>query len=519
MTRLQRTLLGIVLGTFLTLLANPVSREILTNSIGVRISDRGLSALVEAHKPLPNPTTPADASAWLIEAAQRIRSGAKLTATELATVTKSAENGAKREQENGFWLQMQAVLQDRAGNKELAYRTWERASNCLTYNDHQSEILLDNVRSLRSRFGANMSWLYAVVYPQRADAVVDVTDRFGRSVVRKSQTDSPDGVDRRYVTLINADLVRVGSRSIAIARRASDLLEICTYPGDMVGEQSPKRLHLGAVKILVSLRSRGRTTEAARADRAFRENDSWRFYRLSSINAQELALYDSLESVLVSTLPVSFALVSVLGAIIFLVTQAMPKARPQSRKKVVAISVAALFLLLLLSVISTSWLLGAATGAAVLFQLANPRNTRSSAPDDLGPFYRLVTFSLSLLIAVLSTVYFVSIMTPTRAVFYSVQFPVDLHTTREAAAGVLGLSLSLYMLCVPMWSFVARVSSWHVLRMSLKRLGQYVAVFSLLAMAASTLVSVRLESQLKKSWREIVGNEPNYYWSPDGSSK
>ncbi len=511
MTRFQRTFLGIAFGAILALLLQPASRAVLaaaTRSVPV---DFMTEAFKNARRALPNPSTKVGAATWLIEAAERIQSRAFLSDKELRTVIDIADKGARSEVDNAFWLQMHAVLLDRAGEHVKAMDSWRRAANCVSYNDHQSEILSQARDDLATRFGGLMSWQSAVVYTLRSDAAAEVADRFGRSVIRHSTLETSDGVDRRYLTLINADLLRIGSRSVVIAKRASDLLEICTYPPDLVGDQSPKRLHLGAVKILESLRSRGRNDLAKRADRAFRENDSWRYYLFTRVNIPEATRLNSFQSILVATVPFSFAVVGIIGLVIFGMASFMPLERPVASTKAVIISSAAVLSMLILALISSSWLLGLATGAAVLFQLANPKNTRSHAPEDLGPFYRLVTFSLSLFIVLILEIYVISLLAPTRMVLYAMPITTELTSTREAAAGVLGLTISLYLLCVPMWSFVSRVSSWHVLRMSMRRLGQYLAGAAIVLIACSSLASVQIESQLRQTWQQAVANEPNYY--------
>lgn len=510
MTGYSRTLIGIGVGAVATLLIHPVSRAVILGPMRAISAENAAATLDSNPDRLPPPSTRERASAWIQEACERIRSGHSLSNSELTTVLGIAEAGGKRESENAYWFQMQAVFASQMKNRDRALRAWTRSAACLTYNDFQSTQLLASRAALGSLSGRDSAWQYAYVYPKRSDSCALLTEQFARSVIADTDYDSLDGIRMRYVTIVNADLLRIGSRWMPITSRASDLVELATYPADLMTKQTPKNLHLGKVRLLDSLRRHQMVTEYARIDHALNDSEAWRYMILREAS-EEMVQFNTLRACAIGTIPTSLFCTAVIGACV-LIGHALLQAFPlKNAFTLPVIAAVALISGLAMYGISGYWLSALTLSLSVLFLSASPKNLRSHPPSDIGPLYRLTTFSLSAVMALGITAYVACLLTPTRLLFPVVYPGFEIDSVRNAIGGAIGLTLCIYLLCNPLWAFVVRIGTPYLIRLSLLRLGAYLSVGCLAGTIIATVIVVPSDRDLSSTWAKIVANEPNFY--------
>ena len=512
MTRFTRTLVGIGVGALVTLLAHPISRAILLSPMrGISISHAYGTVDTNLER-LPEPETREGASAWIQDASDRILNGRSVSPRELDTILKIAQAGGKREPENAFWFQMQAVFGSQLNRRADAIAAWKRASNCISYNDFQSSRLLASREQLAKLQGMDSAWQFAFLYPQRSDAFAVLTERFARSIIAVADYDSTDGIDLRFVTIINADLLRTGSRWIPIANLASDLIEISTYPADMMSKPTPKNLHLGKVRVLDSLRRNQRTSEFVRTDRALYENEAWRYMVLRRDTEDQIQIL-STKAAIVAGAPTGLFCAFLVGAFVLYGRMLLAKLPEKESFEKLSIVIATILGGLVMYFLCRYWLSAVTLSLSILFLIASPKNQRTHPPEDVGPLYRLTTFSLSLFLAVCISAYFACMLSPVRISMATLHPEFDIDVIRNAIGGAIGLALCIFLLCNPLWAFVVRVSTPHMIRLSFLRLGTYLTFACLIATIVATVLAIPVDRSLSRTWHDLIANEPNYYLS------
>jgi hypothetical protein len=276
MTAVGRAILGATLGALLTLIAHPTSRPYLS-TLALRVQPSDLAAqLYLRSERLPPPTNPIDAALWLHMAADRVYQGKKLTNAECDSVLKIATAAAKREPDNAFWYQMQAVFYQQAGKKAQAVNAWNRASHSQAWNDYQSQLLMHARQRISTLTRSQQSWQLAYVYSARSESAARLVESYARSLIARLDHESDASLELRYTTLRNGSLVRDFSRSMKIGLRGANIVELASYPKGLSTIRSPKKLLLAQIAMFNSLMSSGKKQAAASAYESFRQNDAWR---------------------------------------------------------------------------------------------------------------------------------------------------------------------------------------------------------------------------------------------------
>lgn len=510
MTRAIRVLIGVLVGAVLAMFGHPATRGILLTPVRRVDSASAVSCFLIAQEKPPEPTSLSSASLWVHEASERIRLSRPISRSELLTVREIADNASRKQPDNAFWRQATAVMDDRLDDRKRAADEWRAGARCLTYNDFQSELLQTGVRALARRQGYAESWQLAFAYSLRSDAFAQCVYTLGQRLLQRTDAGS-DALDLRYATIVNADLMRAGSRGLAIAQRSSDLIELTTYPqAEVSAVRRPKRLHLGKVRLLDALRAANRRNDYRRVEQAFIENEAWREILLkpgATAQIDELAI----RAMTAAAIPFSFFIVGVVASLYLLVVTRSWKWPMKERidpRWIVAWGAA---IALVGAAATHYWLVAASLMGSVLFLMGSPKNRRSHPPDDMGPLYRLTTFSLSLAIG-FGWIAYVAIGLPSTSIaFPTTSFQFDLHYVRDAIGGSIAFAFCIQCLVVPIWAFVVRVATPHLLHLSCKRLGMYVAVLGIGGSILAAVAAVAEEKKLISDWTQIVANEPLYY--------
>lgn len=503
-------LIGVFVGAVLTMFGHPATRGIMLAPVRRIDSAEALACFLISQDKPPEPSSLINAALWVHEACERIRLHRPVSKSELITVREIADSAAKKQPDNAFWRQATAVMNDQLGDRTGAAAKWRMGARCLTYNDFQSDVLQLGVRTLAQRQGYAESWQYAFAYELRSDAVAQCVYSLGQRLLQDADAGT-DALDLRYATIVNADLMRAGSRGLAIAQRASDLIELTTYPqADVSAVRRPKRLHLGKVRLLDSLRAANRRIDYIRVEQAFIENEAWREILLKPGATSEIDEL-TIRSIVAASIPFSFFIVGVLASLYLLLVTRSWKWPLKERIDPPWIVTWAAAIAVVGAAATHYWLVAASLMGSVLFLMGSPKNRRSHPPDDMGPLYRLTTFSLSLAIGFGWVAYVAVGLTSTHLAFPTTSLQFDLRYVRDAIGGAIAFAFCIQCLVAPIWAFVVRVATPHLLHLSAKRLGMYVAVLGIGGSILAAVTSVAEEKKLMADWTKIVANEPLYH--------
>ncbi len=510
-----RIALGIIVGSLITLIADPRSRPV---ALGVLI-EQGRSKIMAStalipqnHYQLPPPESLADAGVYMQVGATLMAPGHTSSELNLDTLLKVAEHAAVSEPSNAFWKQMIAVFEWKRGRQKEARAAWLKAATCDTWKDYQPERLVSISKSLGNETGTEMAWHRSRALMLRSDACANVIRQTGIQLISRSSTTSVGGLLVRYATLENGRLLRDGARTISAGQSGVALIELASMPPGMrVPERSPRKLITSRLDLVNHLRSEGFPDEARLADRAFSVNDAWNAF-LSRDAADETAQRLAITSILTASLPSALLITSLIGIALYAFSAALvrwPILMNAFRIPLAPMIGAAAALVLYM--VTDLWLVALAAVLCIGFVGFGPTKTRTKPPSDLGPLFNVACGTLVTVFIGLVSIFFVGLTKAAAEVSEFAQIPDEYVGGGTLPLGLAFIVLCLLMVAAPCWAFVQRIATGRALTFAFKQFGSFTMwaclVSGILAVPTSMFVDNRTQTQLT----QILSNEPNYY--------
>jgi hypothetical protein len=506
-----RALLGVLIGSALTLVIHPRSRQYLLGALSLA-SPNSVAGLANLHPTqLPPPSTPVDAAYWLQLASEKSLAGNQLSTGELKTLIQIGEEGRKLDRENAFWNQMLAAFYSKRGMRSKSLEQWSVASKCQTWNDLQTQRLLQDRSRLAERGDFNQAWTYGYVYFARSDAPAQFIESYAKELIASSTIDDLDGLKLRFQTVRNGALIRDGSRSLRIGHFGAEVVEAATYPPSLSELKGFKRLWIAQTTTVARLRQFGLDDDAKIADESFKRNEAWLVHSRSQDpdeNVRNLCLI----AIALSALPGSLLLCSVLGFMCVVVVRLANKRLNEAESfSVVKNGIAAMLTTILGVLFTHLWLVSLTLGASIAFLAVNPRAARKLRLKRLGPLYTLTIASVWLVACSALTIFFVSKSTAALSLLPLLGPSGDYFTDSELFLGVAMAMVALLCLASAAWALVQRQKTPSVFAATAERFTILMGVGSLTLCAFAGPLTVYADRKVSAELEKIVANEPNYY--------
>ena len=515
MTRTGRGLLGALLGALLTLSLHPVSRPYMIG-LSSRIPPAMLRECVDSYaKTVPEPKNLVEASLWMQLAAKRIYEFDKLSDKEWKTLMQIAVEGQQHDVTNAFWPQMKAILYEDRGSSKLAEHAWIDASHCVKWDDYQTRRLLQARDRLADITGVKESWQLALLYYARSDDVAMCLERLVKHQLSDAPDDTPSGLELRYATLLNGDLLRHYAHSTKTNVEAMNIVELAAYQPALVpliGTVSPKRLWAGENTIVVNLEKILRQPEySRRARKIFSNAESWRALTIRDTNESDAAKYSSTSVVALSLASAALALAAI-GTLIWLVGNFVEWRLARSKEIKWYVAVALAIVLGAAVYVLTGYLPASFVIAlCAAFLTVAPDRSRKTRPTDLGPLFSLMAVLLGILCSVMLGIYFV-ISTPEAVMILpNVGVPSE-YLDKPVLAGLASVTFGLVMLIAPFWAIAHRVGTPYVLGLILTKFGAFISVASLTLGVILGPMCVYVDRQIDGTLFQLLTNEPLHYY-------
>jgi hypothetical protein len=430
---------------------------------------------------------------------------------ESESVLKVLNAAVRREPDNAYWHQMRAVFLNRQGRVAEARTAWIRATKSSAWNDHQTSRLNQAGTALQAQFGAAMAWQQGFVYYARSDAPVRGIDRFARSLLSRADFDSPRGLSIRYSTILNGNLLRLGSRSIREGRVGADMVDLAAYPPEMTGVRNPKRLYLGRNRLINALKALDRQSDAITAHRAFHETDAWRAMSERE-DAEENVRWLSVQALAVAFVPGLTLLLSVLGVAVWGAGNMVDRITgSQVRLSPAPALMCASALAVLVFLITWFPLAAAASALSFLFLTVGPKQGRKVRTQDLGPLFTFTVLMVGLAFSVAAGLYLAGTTTPALGLLPLVSAPTEFYGSSSIFAGLAVIVFGVLFLVAPLWALVQRLGTPYVLGLALRKMGSILGIGGLFLTVALAPIMIYLDRQLSQTLGQLVGNEPVYY--------
>lgn len=514
MTRGRRALAGAALGALVTLLLHPVSRPFL-----LEFTESTTGSAVEycLDRNESQPAPPKDllgASQWVQLALERsIDDKSALRPGESQTVLGILDNAIRLDPDNAFWKQAKAVLLAENGDAEGAKTLWLRASLATQWNDYQSDRLMLSRDRIAGTTGAMQAWQLAYVYQQRSLMSVQAIDRFARNLIADAEPTTEEGLNIRYATLMNGNLIRIGARSVAIGKIGAGLVDLTTYPADLAKEPSNRSLWTGQTQMLTQMANlspewRDRSN---RARGVFDNNEAWRAL-MGYEDPQNLPEKYSFGAILSAGVTGAVSVVGLVGILLWglgeLVRRRCSELRHLSWPVVGAL---AAILGIGGGFLMNDAFAGLTTLVCTLFLRVSPPNVRKARPTDLGPLFTSLVLTVATFFGGLVVAYLVTRTLPASMVFPGLGVATGYFQT-PMLLGLASIPIGLLLLAVPMWSSAQRLPVPHVLGVALTRFGTYLAIGGLGISICLTPAAVFADRKLTEQLDQIVKNEPLFYY-------
>lgn len=515
MSPLGRGFLGALLGALLTLLCHPVSRPFLLQPITRHPRNVIRRNLEPWEHGLGAPRDLADAGLWVQIECSRLAARNKLKAREMQALFNLLDLCIKQDPDNAFWLQVQAVFLAEDRQTAKSARAWTRAAHCKGWNDYQTDRLLRARESLGDELGAKQAWQLGAAYYDRSEACALVIQRYAQSLISRVNLDSTPAVNIRYETVRCGYLLQIGSRSMKVGEHGGNMVELATYPQDLVATATPKRLWIAQTKLLSLVRERRSEQDAQDALRAFRYNESWHALTQPQ-SPDETAQWLCFGGIFAMHIVTATMLAALVGCLLNLVGRWLA-ARDQASPAYTTwpIVVSALFIGAAMAITTLSWFASITAGLSTLFLLLGPARNRLKDDGDLGPLFTFMllagtgVFVLSLLMYLSGS----SIATKW-LIAYLGEYGSYLADP-NAYLGICGVTLTSLCLIAPTWAIVQRIGTPFVFALTLRRFGAILAMGALFFTVVLTPAAVYLDRQCGDVLKQLVQNEPVYYLTSD----
>lgn len=520
MTPLARALLGVALGSCLTLFIDPDSRPYMTGFIprsSVANIVKGASGA--ASGTMKEPRSVAEAGLWMQLGCERLASGRPLSKAELRSLVSlagyvSTWDTEPSQRENAFWPQMAAVFKAQLGDDAGARKSWEQASRDLWWKDYQSVRLLDTADQLRNPDGP-MAWHLAALYYQRQFAVGPALLSYARKALEGTGIDKPQDIQFRFESLTNAHLMAEGAQSIRVLKYAGSIADMSYEPSSEfpITDKANKEKARGF--FLKNLVGMGYPDEATAAKGFFNEIDTRPVLTLAG-QPEETAAAWSAFSILTSNLPGALLIVAVIGGLLW--SGGMVVSRYANDHRTFAWPPALVFGGVLgVGVFSLTFLPLAAIVALLssLLLVFTPKNERSKFPSDLGPFFNWMVTILAILFIVVVVGFVSGLSTQAKILLPSILSASPGEVYRKfvlVLGGLAAILFALLLLIAPMWAFARRIRTPFVLGLALQNFAKSLVVLGLAGVIILGPLCIYADSRARGTLFELVGNEPEHYY-------
>lgn len=509
-----RAVLGASLSALVTLCLHPVSRPYMTG-VTSRASTASLQNCIDSNSPvLAVPSTLSEASLWMQVGAHRILNRQILTDKERNTLLGIADQAAKKDRTNPFWLEMKAVFYTDEKEMKRATEAWVEASERSQWNDYQIPRLMQARDSISAITGLKESWQLAFIYYARSDDVYRSIRWCAEQILAGADYDTAPGLILRFATLLNGDVLRSKAHSTKSCVAAMDIIDLTTYPSSSVLAQysfAPKKVWAGQVKVqnnFTLILHQPEWKEAAR--KIYRKAEGWRALTVHESNDDTAEMF-ALGSVLCASIASSFLVVSAMGAFVWILGRFV--SWRLSGSKNIDPAIAAIVAILLGGIVAAlTHYLPAAIAAALCaaFLTVGPERSRQAKPDDLGPLFGFMAILLGAICSAMFATYLVASTVAANAVLPNLEVPSE-FMGKPLLAGVSAVAFGLVMLVAPIWAVVHRLGTPHVLSLALTRFGSFVCGMGLFMSILLGPLSVYADRRLETTLTELVDNETLHY--------
>ena len=517
MSPTARALLGAALGSLLTLVVHPVSRPFLI-ALTSHVSQPQIKRAVQSNwTSPPPPKTLAEAGLWMELAASRLNSHQRFSTKETQSLLDIVAAAESRDVGNAFWPQMASAILFENGNVAGAISKWATGSLKPGWDDYQIKRLKAARSDLVAATGVQQSWQLAYIYFTRSEDIGACLRATAREILARADYDTEPGLRIRYATLLNADLIREHAHSSATSVSAMDIVDLVTYPADSLSGSlgtipSPKSLQTGEVKVVSNFTKILKTPDwTTRAKAIFSNTESWRALTIHDSNRQEAQLL-AVSSVVTSSMASVMAALALLGTAIWGLGRFVAW-KMRSDKKIGLPTAAAIALVFggFVFALTKDIAGGIAACLCAGFLSVSPTHTRNARPEDLGPLFRLIVLILSVICSAMFVIYLVGTTSAAGAVFGCLGVPAEFMES-PLLAGIAAVCFGMLLLTAPIWAIVHRLTTPHVLSLSLSKFGAFAAASGLCLSVVLGPVAVYADQRLESTFNELVTNEPDHYY-------
>lgn len=514
MSRAARACFGAMLGALVTLLWHPVSRPFLLAGFtqwGVSEAARTTPLIAANLRQLPIPKSELDASLWLQAGAERLLERRPPSDQDKENLVRVARNAALREPENAYWRQMEAVFLGTLGRDREARDAWVQAARAARWNDYQSVRLLGVREQIAREQGSRLAWQLAYALRLRSSANAQAIRSFSRQVVAGATLQDPEHLRTRWASVVNARLMRDGSRSIESGQTAAEMMESASHPAGLPVARSHRVLLLARYDLINALAAAGMDEYSSQVNRAYDSNDGW-IALTRRVDTQEFADFSIVGALATATVPSALLSVSALGAVLWLLGLAVSRSATVRLLLAPPAAPAIGVFFAVLAYIATGLVLAAiAVVLCFAFLVFTPPSVRTLTPDEMGPLFRFILLMLGMAIAATFGAFAASLSTPACEILFQIGVPPDYYAGSTLFLGLSGIVLGLLLLVSPGWALAQRIATPKVVGVALRDLGQGLCAATLGLAVIVTPASVYADRELNQNLQMLVENEPNYH--------
>lgn len=511
-----RVAIGAALGALATLLLHPASRNRLYSGLfnwgPSSVTQRGPELLANLDR-LPQPKSIDDASLWMEAGALRILARRTTTAREWQSFIRTAQAGATLEPDNAFWPQMEAVFCLARGDRPTGWAHWRAAARRTRWDDGQTRRLEEYAQRLQQAHG-RASWVYIPAYDARTTNTSRVIEWFARDLVRATNLKSARDLELRHATVVNGRLMREGARSIRVGEVALAIVELSSYPPDLLSITSPRKLLIARSDLYHALLSQKWEVRAEEVDRAFRENDGW--FGFPTAQEAETDVRIAGFSVLLANSSGTISLaIALFGLILGVIGALLRRLDLTAKPRWTSVAVVALLAAIIVWFLTEAWLPTMLIAASVMSLMASPENIRRRAVVNAGYLHG---FSLGVVGLGLALALAVSILigtTPGYECLNSIPWITELLSTSGEAVSVAAILLAIFIGMSPAFAWVHRFSTLQIVARSADRLGRALLIVGIGLAIVSAPIALVTDRELGSRLAQLVNNEPVYYYVND----
>lgn len=506
MTLAAKLLIGAIIGACLALL---VSSEVRAHWFAGWLISRNPVAEI-APTQLSKPDSMAESGQWVILAAERLQRKLPISKADWNKLDTVLARAVAVDRGNAFWLQMTAAFQHSRSRSAEALVTWKQAARGSRWNDYQTGKMLE----LRRRMDSHGStWSAAVAYGRTSDAPTQLIEQYARYLIRQSSLDTENGLDRRYRTLQNGDLIRKFARSVQTGEAGAGIVEIAAYPSDLSPILGPHKLLLTRLEFQNKLRAYGMGIQAEVADRAFRNSDGWAAYANSSRSNGRVNQI-RWQALFTDCGPGALLWVAIVGLGLWALGWNSERSPRFARLWEWPFCVMIGSFLGIMVILTTQFeLAGLALAAAFCFLGWRPHLTRDPADLPFGPLYRFSLLVLGVMIGVCVLGYAIGLSRVGWLLCDSLEVPLEYYGASPIFAGVAALTFGLLVGIAPAFGWAYRIDPTRIAAATFHAVGRALAISGIVGSIILTPLSMYISGQTSTDLTKILENEPLFYLS------